>query len=71
MRVFLGKSLKEVPMLEVGSKGVRSITSIEIVNGAVEAKTLAYGNNDAMCCPSVKGKAVFILKKGVLTEKRP
>jgi len=70
MKVFLGKSLKEVPMLEVGARGVRTITSIKIVNGAVEAKTLAYGKDDALCCPSVKGKAVFILKNGVLTEKR-
>lgn len=70
MMVFLGKSLKKVPRLEVGSRGVRAITSIEIVNEAVAAETLAYGSDDAQCCPSVKGNAAFILKKGVLTEKR-
>jgi len=71
LKVFLGKELKEVPLLMVGSRGERFIMGLVVKNGVIEAETLTYGKDDPMCCPSIKGKTRFVLTKDVLTEKRP
>lgn len=69
LKVFLGKELKEVPLLMVGSRGDRLITGLIVKNGVIEAETLAYGEDDPMCCPSIKGKTRFVLTKDVLMEE--
>jgi hypothetical protein len=69
MQAFLGKELKEVPLLMVGSRGERAITGIIVKKGVIEAETLTYGKNDPMCCPSIKGKTRFVLTKDVIREK--
>jgi hypothetical protein len=71
LKAFLGKELKEVPLLRVGSRGERFVTGISVKNGVIEAETLTYGEDDPMCCPSIKGKTTFVHTNDVLTEKRP
>jgi len=69
LKVFLGKELREVPLLMVGSRGERDITGLSVKDGVIEAEILTYGKDDPMCCPSIKGKTSFVLTKYALTEK--
>jgi hypothetical protein len=64
-------------VMAVGGKGLRSIEfkkiELNLVKGdiGIMVSTLEYGLNDAMCCPSIKSKAYFIIHPyvgGRLTE---
>ena len=70
-KIFLGKELKEVPVIMIGRRGERLIKGLTVVNGIIQAETLNYGKDDPMCCPAIKGQTAFVLNKGSLTEKNP
>jgi hypothetical protein len=67
---FLGKEFHVVPAGQVGGKGERYITGLEIVKNIIKAKTEYYAPDDPLCCPSKKGKTEFIVKDGALVEKQ-
>jgi hypothetical protein len=57
---------------EVGGKSNRSIEDVSVVANAIQLTTLNYGPRDASCCPSIKGKARYVLVGNRLREqKRP
>ena len=70
LKIFLGRSTKEIPLLMIASRGERQIAGLSFVAGAIHAETLKYGKNDAMCCPSIKGKTRFVLGRDVIAERR-
>lgn len=71
LKIFLGKELKEVPVLIVGRRGERLIMGLNVANGIIQADTLRYGKDDPMCCPSIKGQTEFVFKNKTVTEKHP
>jgi hypothetical protein len=71
LKAFLGKELREIPMLEIGGRGTRLISSVKALKGAVEVETLSYGEKDAMCCPTIADKAQFIIQSGKFIERHP
>lgn len=71
LKVFLGTDLKEVPIQLVGRRGERRVVGLDVKNGVIRVKTLDYGKNDPMCCPSVNAESRFVVKNGALEEVRP
>jgi len=69
LKAFLGKDLKEVPLLAIGGSA-RAITSMKLTSGKIEVNSLSHTQGDSHCCPSLKGKALFVLKSGILAETR-
>ena len=56
----------------VGGKGNRAApTGIESGDNVIFLTTLGYGPHDAMCCPSIKGSARFVLADGKLVSQPP
>ena len=52
----------------VGGKGKRSMALEGISAGKILLKTKEYRSGDASCCPSKKGRALFVLEKQKLRE---
>lgn len=71
LKAFLGKELKEIPTIEIGGRGMRLISSVKVIKDAVEVETLTYGEQDAMCCPSVTGHTQFAIQSGKFIERHP
>lgn len=70
VKAYLGNNLNEVPTLEIGGRGIRFFTNVKVRKGAIEFDTLAYGKEDAMCCPSIKGKTQFEIRDGKFIERK-
>ncbi|MCY7389018.1 MAG: hypothetical protein LH481_13320 [Burkholderiales bacterium] len=71
LKTFPGKTSPVIPVREVGSRGERQMMQIKVVDGTIQTETLKYGKDDAMCCPSVKGKTRFVVNKGTIVVPRP
>ncbi len=71
LKAFLGKELKEIPILEIGSDWGRFVRKLTVKNGTIEAETKAHGPNDSHASLSVTGETEFSLRNGVLTENHP
>ena len=58
--------------IDVGGRGkaARGVELTSIEDNAILLDTLDYGPKDAACCPSVKGKARFILSGKILREQK-
>ncbi|OGQ95250.1 MAG: hypothetical protein A2521_03700 [Deltaproteobacteria bacterium RIFOXYD12_FULL_57_12] len=71
LTVFLrrGTGYEQIPFIQVGGKGRRSIASVSIIDRRIEADTLEYGDRDALCCPSKKGRTRFALTVRGLSEE--
>jgi hypothetical protein len=58
-------------VMAVGGKGIRILEFKKMIikeesgNIAVTTPSLGYGPSDAMCCPSVKGEAIFVFQPHV------
>lgn len=64
MMIFLS-TIKESSPLEtqIGSRGKDTFNDFENVsNNAVELELLVWKENDALCCPTGKGKAIYQIK---------
>ncbi len=55
----------------VGGKGYRAAQLEGIGDNVIFLTTLGYGPHDAMCCPSIKGSARFVLADGKLVSQPP
>ena len=55
----------------VGGKGYRATHLEGIGDNVIFLTTLSYGPHDAMCCPSIKGSARFVLADGKLVSQPP
>ena len=53
----------------VGGKGNRAVRLASIKDNMINLTTLGYGPHDAMCCPSIKGSARFVLTDGKLVSQ--
>jgi hypothetical protein len=53
----------------VGGKGYRAAHLEGIGDNVIYLTTLRYGPHDAMCCPSKKGSARFVLADGKLVSQ--
>ena len=73
LSVFIAdqKSYQMVGPLEVGGRGEGYISTLSIKEGRIESETLEYGEADAMCCPSKKGRAAFTIVQGRLKRVMP
>jgi hypothetical protein len=73
LAVFLRVDGKLVPTAHaaVGGKGERAVHLASIKDDVIFLMTLEYGPHDAMCCPSIKGSARFVLADGKLVSQVP
>ncbi len=73
LAVFLRVDGKLVPTAHgvVGGKGERAVHLASIKDNVIYLTTLSYGPHDAMCCPSIKGSARFVLADGKLVSQPP
>jgi hypothetical protein len=55
-------------IIQAGERGERDITAIQVEDRVIILKTLEYGKDDPMCCPSKVSSAKFQLKNGKLAE---
>lgn len=60
--------LKVVTDDAVGGKLNRNVTLQQIKAQKIYLDTEEYAENDGACCPSIKGKAVYVLKNNKLAE---
>lgn len=72
MAVFTQGDENLVPLgfVRVGGKGLRFVDLIAIDNNTICLATPGYGPKDAMCCPSVKGTARYVLTGSTLHEEK-
>lgn len=69
LKIFPGRTAKEIPVLQIASRGARQIVGLRLVNGKILADTLNFGKDDPACCPSIKGNARFTLgTKGIMAD---
>ena len=66
-----GGAYRQIPPLEAGGRGIRSIVAFKVVKNSIEASTLEYGATDPRCCPSKKGKTSFVVSGGQIKEEKP
>ena len=72
LAVFVRKQgkLSVLTHADVGGKNARSVELTAIENNSILLDTLSYGPNDGSCCPSVKGRARYVLSGGALHEQK-
>jgi hypothetical protein len=70
LAVLLNKetNFELIASVKVGGKGERGVAFNTIRNGKILLNTKEYLPDDAMCCPSSKGRTTYTLKKGRLIE---
>ena len=67
---FFG-TVSEKPILnEVGERGERDITGIEVEGRSIILKTLEYKESDPMCCPSKSSSVTYHLSRDKLVESK-
>jgi hypothetical protein len=73
LAVFVRLEGKLIPTAHavVGGKGYRAAHLEGIGDNVIHLTTLNYGPHDAMCCPSIKGSARFVLADGKLVSQPP
>lgn len=52
-----------------GTGDGKSYTPLEIQGNTIICETLAYGPDDAACCPSIAGEGLLVFEDGRLIEK--
>jgi hypothetical protein len=67
--VRLEEKLTPTAHTVVGGKGYRAAHLEGIADNVISLTTLSYGPHDAMCCPSIKGSARFVLADGKLVSQ--
>lgn len=72
LAVFRNENGKLKPLTDevVGGKLNRNVTLQRIGDRKIYLVTEEYAENDGACCPSIKGKTVYILKNNKLTEQK-
>lgn len=72
LAVFRNENGKLKPLTDevVGGKLNRSVTLQKIGDRKIYLDTEEYAENDGACCPSIKGKTVYLLKNNKLTEQK-
>ena len=55
-------------VIKVGERGERDITAVQVEDKAIVLKTLEYGKDDPLCCPSKASSAKLKLAHGKLVE---
>ncbi|HZI62507.1 MAG TPA: hypothetical protein VFD62_17465 [Pyrinomonadaceae bacterium] len=72
LAVFVRRRGVLVPLTDavVGGKYYRTAELKGIKNKQILFETLDYADNDARCCPSIKGKTAYVLKGAQLKEQR-
>jgi len=70
LAVFRNENGKFKPLTDevVGGKLKRNVALKQIKNGKIYLDTEDYDKDDGACCPSIKGKTVYILKNKKLKE---
>lgn len=70
LAVFLkrGEEFKLAASEKVGGKGEREVEFNNIKGGKILLNTKDYHPDDAMCCPSIKGRTTYSFKNGKLIE---
>ena len=53
----------------IGGKGIRDVDLQAVRNGKIYVSTKEYSEDDAACCPSIKGKTSYVLSGNKLVEK--
>lgn len=69
LKTFLGKQLKEGPILALGGPGEREIKSLRIDDGAIIAKVLKHRQPDNQGPPSIESQSRFTLQSGAIVEE--
>jgi len=68
--VLIRASSPDRPIIvHFGGKAVRSYESINMTSRGILVNALYYGDSDADCCPTVKKKVLFVLRKETLIEE--
>jgi hypothetical protein len=57
-------------LAQVGARGDRNVTKIDVADGKITLHTAVYGKDDPMCCPSQEGTTVLVLRGGRLAEAK-
>ena len=57
-----------VMTIEIGGKGERMATNLEVAAHTIVVTGLAYATNDGMCCPSIPFREIIPLTNGVTRE---
>jgi hypothetical protein len=72
LAIFRNENGKLKPLTDevVGGKLNRNVTLQKIDDRKIYLDTDEYAENDGACCPSIKGKTVYILKNNKLTEQK-
>lgn len=70
LAVFLGKgsTFRYAANVVVGGKLNRNVELISISAGKIDLDTMGYAKDDAACCPSKKGKTLYVFSNGKLRE---
>lgn len=73
LAVFLNtvSGYKLVISREIGRRGVRSTSLLNINKAIIRLTTNEYSAKDPMCCPSIKGTTSYIFKDDELVEQSP
>ena len=67
---FFG-TVSEKPILnQVGERGDRDITGVEVQDRSIILKTLEYRESDPMCCPSKSSSVTYHLSHNKLVESK-
>lgn len=73
LAVFLRVNGRLIPVANqpVGGKLYREIEIKAIKDNVILCDTMDYAENDATCCPTIKGKARYVLEGKKLKELKP
>ena len=67
-RIVAGGRFRAIQTV-AGGKGNRSVQLESIRSNVIFLTTLSYAPSDAMCCPSIKGTAQFVVADGKLVSQ--
>jgi hypothetical protein len=67
---FFGTASEKPIVNQVGERGERDITGIEVEDRSIILKTLEYKESDPMCCPSKLSSVTFHLAHNKLVESK-
>lgn len=71
LQVFIATEdrLSPGPKLLVGGKLSGGVDDIRVQNGAIGASTVSHSATDPACCPSIHGRATFVLRGGKIERR--
>jgi hypothetical protein len=70
LAAFLSGSAWKPMMVQVGQRGVRTVSDISVDRGIIVLATAEQRRRDALCCPSGKGELRYALRDGQLLAVR-